>query len=48
MTMFKLIYAYLHEGDKVRECYSYLKKMIQVHLHVGFLKIFLIKRASLK
>ena len=45
---FKLIYAYLIERDKVRECYSCLKMMIQAHLHVGFITIFFIKRASLK
>ena len=32
---FKLIYAYLNEGDKVRECYSCLKMMIQAHVHVA-------------
>ena len=26
---FNLIYMYLSEGDKIRECYSYLKLMIQ-------------------
>ena len=45
---FKLIYAYLNEGDKVRECYSCLKMIIQAPLHVGFSTIFIIKRASLK
>ena len=45
---FKLIYAYLNERDKVCECYSCLKMVIQAHLHVGFLIIFFIKRASLK
>ena len=45
---FKLIYAYLIERDKIRECYSCLKMMIQAHLHVGFITIFFIKRASLK
>ena len=44
---FKLLYAYLNEGDKVRE-YNFLKRMIQAHLHVGFLTILLIKRASHK
>ena len=34
--------------NKVRKCCSYLKKMIQAHLHVGFMAIFFIKRASLK
>ena len=45
---FKLIYAYLNEGDKVRECYSCLKLIVQAHLHVGFFTVFFIKRASLK
>ena len=45
---FKLIYAYLNEEDKVHECYSCLKMMIQTHLHVGFFTIFFIKRESLK
>ena len=45
---FKLIYAYLNEGDKVREYYSCLKMIVQAHLHVGFSTIFFIKRASLK
>ena len=43
---FKLIYAYLNEGDKVRECYSCLKMIVQGHLHVGFFTILFIKRAS--
>ena len=34
---FKLIYRYLNEGNKVRECFNCLKMMIQVHLHVGFI-----------
>ena len=33
---FKRIYASLNEGDKVRECYSCWKMMIQSHLQVGF------------
>ena len=45
---FKLIYDYLNEGDKVRECYSCLKIVIQAQLHVRFSTIFIIKRASLK
>ena len=44
----KLIYTYLNEENKVRECYSCLKMIIQAHLHVGFFTIFFIKRASLK
>ena len=45
---FKLIYAYLNEGDKGRECYSCLRLIVQAHLHVGFFTVFFIKRASLK
>ena len=45
---FKLVYAYLTEGDKVRKCYSCLKMMMQAYLHVGFFTIFIIKRESLK
>ena len=37
---FELIYAYLNEGDKVRECYGCLKMMIQTNLHIGFITIF--------
>ena len=33
---FKLMCAYLNDGDKIRQCYSCLKMMIQAHLHVGF------------
>ena len=44
---FKLIYGYSNEGDKVRECYSYLKLM-KAYLHVGFLKIFFMKHVSRK
>ena len=33
---FKLTYAYLNERDKVHECYSCLKMMIQAYLHVDF------------
>ena len=44
----KLIYAFLNEGNMVRQCYSCLKMIIQVHLHVGFLTVFFIKRALLK
>ena len=43
---FKLICVYLNEGDKVRECYSCLKTVIQAQLHVGFSTILIIKRAS--
>ena len=45
---FKPSYGYLNKGDKVCECYSCLKMVIQAHLHVGFFTIFFIKRASLK
>ena len=45
---FKLIYAYLNEGHKIREYYSCLKLIVQAHLHVGFFIIFFIKRASLQ
>ena len=45
---FRIIYAYLNEGDKVCECYSCLKMMIQAHLYVGFFTIFFIKPASIK
>ena len=38
---FKLAYVDLNEGDEVRECYNYLKLMIQAHFDVGFFKIFL-------
>ena len=31
---FKLIYAYLNEGDKVRKCYSCLKRVTQAQLHL--------------
>ena len=34
----KFTYMYLNEGDKIRECHSCLKVMIQAHLHVGFSK----------
>ena len=44
---FKLIYIYLDEGDNVRNCYGCLEMAIQAHLHVGFFKIFFIKRISL-
>ena len=45
---FKLIYVYLNEEDKVRECYNCLEMLVQAHLHVGFLTIFFVKRALLK
>ena len=43
---FKLIYTYLNEGDKIRECYSCLKMIMQSYSHLGFFTFF-IKRASL-
>ena len=45
---FKLMYAYLNEGDKVCECYGCLKMVIQARLHVGFSRMIFIKRTSLK
>ena len=44
----KLIYAYLNEGNKIRECYSCLKMMMQAHFYVSFFTICLVKRESLK
>ena len=40
---FKLIYAYLYEGDKVHECCSCLKMMIQAYLDIVFFKIIFTK-----
>ena len=34
----KFTYMYLNEGDKIRECHSCLKVIIQAHSHVGFSK----------
>ena len=45
---FKSLYTNINERDKVRECYSRLKLMIQTHLHVGFLTKSFMKRVSLK
>ena len=45
---YKLTYAYLNEGDKVCECYSCFKIVMQAHLHVGFFAIFFIERVLLK
>ena len=45
---FKLIYAYLNEEDKVRECYSSLKMVVQAHLDVVFSQYFLINVHHLK
>ena len=39
---------YLNEGDKVCECYNFLKMLTQARLHVGFFAIFFSKRGSLK
>ena len=46
---FKVMYAYLNEGDKVRECYRYLKMIVQAPICMMFFfhNIF-IKRALLK
>ena len=45
---FKIIHQYLNEGDKVLECYSCLKMMVQAYLQVCFFLIFLNARGSLK
>ena len=37
------LYTYLNKGDKVCECYSCLKMIVQADLHVGFFTIFFIK-----
>ena len=42
---FRLLHVYVIERNKVSECYSYLKLMIEAHLHVNFLAIFYAKRA---
>ena len=34
----KFTYMYLNEVDKIRECHSCLKVIIQAHSHVGFSK----------
>ena len=44
----KLIYLNLNEEDRVPECYSCMKLMIQAHLCFGFFKILFIKHVSLK
>ena len=46
---FKVLNVFLNEGDKVGECYSCMKLMIETNLHVGFFTItffehFLLKR----
>ena len=45
---FKLICAHINEGDKIRECYSCVKMIVQAHLNVDFFPIFCIKPVSLK
>ena len=45
---FKLIYANLNDGDKVRECYSPLILMMQVHFQVVFFTKTFVKHVSLK
>ena len=47
-TIVQTYIHYINKGDKVCECYSCLEMMIQAHLHVGFFKIFLIRRTSFK
>ena len=39
---FKLMYMYLNEGDKIRECCHCLKLMIEAHLHVRLFTIFFV------
>ena len=46
--LFKTYIRVFKWSDKVCECYSCLKMMIQAHLHVGFFTILFIKRASLE
>ena len=45
---FKIIQQYLNEGDKVLECYSCLKMMVQAYLQVCFFLLFSVARGSLK
>lgn len=45
---FKVLYVYLNEGDKVGECYSRVKLMIETNLHVGFFTITFFKHFLLK
>ena len=33
---FKVMYAYLNEGDKVRKFYSYLKMIVQAPIYMMF------------
>ena len=40
---FQTLIGYLSEGDKVHECYSCSKLIIQAHLNAGFFKIFFLK-----
>ena len=44
----KLTYMYLNAGDKVRECYSILKLMLQAHLHDGSSTAYFVKNVSVK
>ena len=48
MIVSKLHTFYLKIGDKARECYSFLKMIVQAHLHVGFFTTLLIKHVSHK
>ena len=45
---FKVMYAYLNEGDKVRKFYSYLKMIVQAPIYMMFFHNIFIKRALLK
>ena len=45
---FKVLYFYLNEGDKVRECYSCMKLMVEANLYVGFFTIIFFKHFLLK
>ena len=44
---FKPIFTYLNEGEKVCECYSRLKLMVEAHLHVGFSQLVLLDMLQL-
>lgn len=44
----KLTYMFLNAGDKVRECYSSLKLMLQAHLHDGSSTAYFVKNVSVK
>ena len=45
---FRLIYVPFNEVDKVRECYSYLKLIIQARFNESFSKTYFTKPVSLK